>query len=107
MSWIGLIPLAAIAAVFAVMVAARPGIERRRPVIVVVDRLTYRIALERVDQAEADDNPVRALAGLTAARLWLRDQVRFGRKRRRARYAADLEQVELRLERLRETISGA
>jgi hypothetical protein len=77
---------------------ASPGEEKRmnldRP-IVVVDRRTYRGARKRAAMLTENGDLIRAKSGLTAMRLWLRYEINTGPKRRRIRYAADLEQLEL------------
>ncbi|MDM4723492.1 hypothetical protein QTQ03_29380 [Micromonospora sp. WMMA1363] len=64
--------------------------------IVVVDRRTYRLAQRRIEVALDDKDLARAHAGLVALRLWLRGEIQTGPRRRRAEYAAALEQWELR-----------
>jgi hypothetical protein len=63
--------------------------------IVVVDRRTYRIARRKIAALMDRGDYTRAKFGVTAAKLWLRYEVRTGPKRRRVRYAAELEQLEI------------
>ena len=63
--------------------------------IVVVDRRTYRIARRKIVALMDRGDYTRAKSGVTAAMLWLRYEIRTGPKRRRIRYAADLEQIEI------------
>jgi hypothetical protein len=63
--------------------------------IVVVDRRTYRGARKRVGALTEAGDLVRAKSGITAMGLWLRYEIQTGPERHRARYAADLEQLEL------------
>jgi hypothetical protein len=63
--------------------------------IVVVDRRTYRAARRKITALMDRDDWLRAKFGVTAAMLWLRDEVRAGPKRRRLRYAAELERLEV------------
>lgn len=74
--------------------------------IVVVDRRTLRLAGRRVAAAEDRGDLIRAHAGATAARLWLRQEVRTGPKRHRVRYARTLEWWELRATQLRDNMAG-
>lgn len=79
-----------------------PRRDPRSP-IAVVDRRTLGDALRRVGRMDLDDpaDAIWAAGHLTAARLWLRVEVRLVRsRRRRVEYAAVLERVELRLEQL-------
>lgn len=72
---------------------------RRDPAapFVVVDRRTYRYGQHRVARLLTAGDTWHARAVLTSMAVWLRTEVRTGPARRRVRYAADLEQVELRL----------
>lgn len=63
--------------------------------IVVVDRRTMRLAQKRIAVALADGRLVRANAGLISLIRWLRQQRHTAPQRRRASYAAALEQAEL------------
>jgi hypothetical protein len=63
--------------------------------IVVVDRRTYRTARRKITALMDRGDYTRAKSGLTATMLWLRYEVGTGPKRRRIRYAADLEQLEI------------
>jgi hypothetical protein len=62
--------------------------------IVVVDRRTYRSARRKITALMDQGDYTRAKFGVTAAKLWLRYEIRTGPKRHRVRYAADLEQLE-------------
>jgi hypothetical protein len=64
----------------------------------VVDARTYRRAQHRIARLEAAGQVGWARATRHACRVWLRGEIRTGPKRRRALRAAQLEQVELRLE---------
>lgn len=64
-----------------------------RPVVV-AGRRTYRIARKKTTALMDHGEYTRAKFGLTATMLWLRYEVRTGPKRRRIRYAADLEHLE-------------
>ncbi|MGH3193478.1 MAG: hypothetical protein ACRDOL_40735 [Streptosporangiaceae bacterium] len=78
----------------------------RRP-IAVVDERTYRQAARAADRlAETGDfgDQVREKFVITAITLWLRYEVRTGRRSRRADRAARLEQWELRLQQLNELL---
>ncbi|MEU7802554.1 hypothetical protein AB0B10_25170 [Micromonospora arborensis] len=66
--------------------------------IVVVDRRTYLLAPKRITAALDQDDLARAHSGMTALRLWLKQEIRYGPKRRRREYAHALEQWELRAE---------
>lgn len=72
--------------------------------IVVVDRRTYRNARRRVDALIASGDLVRARSGIAAMRLWLRDEIHTGARRRAIGYAADLEQLELTEQRVNEAL---
>jgi hypothetical protein len=103
-----LMALAAPAAMGLVFLIALPIMSRiidgpGKP-IVVVDRRTYRLAERRVAQAEQDGNLVRAHAGATAIRLWLRREVHSGPKRRRLQRSRQLEWWELQADRLMRTM---
>lgn len=63
--------------------------------IVVVDRRTYRIAQRKIAALMDLGDYTRAKFGVTATRLWLRCEINTGPRRRRIRYAADLEQLEI------------
>jgi hypothetical protein len=95
------IPAACVTVTAVAILIARPFIDGPNRSIVVVDTRTYRLALRRIQDAVDLGDDFRAYAGATAARQWLLSQVRTGPKRHRARYAAALEQIELRLEELR------
>jgi hypothetical protein len=72
-------------------------------VYAVVDSRTLACALRRVDRLEQRgevSDLLRARTLLHAARAWLRGEIHTGRKRHRVRRAAQLEQVELRMEQL-------
>jgi hypothetical protein len=63
--------------------------------IVVVDRRTYRIAQRKITALMDRGEYTRVKFGVTATKLWLRNEVRAGPKRHRVQYAADLEQLEI------------
>jgi hypothetical protein len=73
-----------------------PHRDPRKP-IAVVDPRTYRDACRRVDRLVALDEVVRARTVATAICLWLRNEIRSGRKTRRIRRASELETWELRM----------
>lgn len=66
--------------------------------IVVVDRRTMRRARHRIAAAIADDELVRAHAGLVGLLTWLDDEIHFVSTRRRVEYAAVREHAELQQE---------
>jgi hypothetical protein len=74
-----------------------------RGICAVVDSRTLQRALRRADRLEQRgevEDIIRARTLLHAANLWLRGEIHTGPKRRRARRAAQREQVELHLEQL-------
>lgn len=78
----------------------------RRPVAV-VDERTYRYAARAVDEllrSGGSTDQVRAKFAITAITLWLRSEVRTGRKARRMERAARLERWELRLQDINKTL---
>lgn len=72
----------------------RGAVNLTRP-IVVVDRRTYRAARQKIAALMDRGDYSRAKSGVTATRLWLRREICTGPRRRRIRYAADLEQLEI------------
>jgi hypothetical protein len=66
----------------------------------VVDLRTYRDAQRRIERLLAAGHPIRARYLMHAICAWLRSEVHTGRRSRRAKRAAALEQWELRLEQL-------
>ncbi|RZU46581.1 hypothetical protein EV385_6656 [Krasilnikovia cinnamomea] len=100
---LGAAPLAAVALIFgAVVLWDRLREPRRDPTrpMAVADGRTYRDAQRRIRRLLDAGDTMRARHLVHAIRAWLRDEVRTGRKSRRARRAADLEQWELRLEQI-------
>jgi hypothetical protein len=71
-----------------------------RRVAAVVDERTYRAACRRFDQLLQLGELVRARSTAIAIRCWLRSEIHTGRRSRRVRRAAQLEQWELRLGRV-------
>jgi hypothetical protein len=99
----GLAPLAALAFVLgAVIVWDRLREPRRDPArpMAVVDARTYRDAKRRVRRLLDAGDTMQARTLMHAMCLWLRREVHTGRKSRRVRRVADLEQWQLRLEQL-------
>ncbi|MFI7608865.1 hypothetical protein ACIBTV_27645 [Micromonospora sp. NPDC049366] len=79
-----------------------PRRDPRRPVGV-ADRRTCRYALARVGRLDLTDDRDRmtAVGHLTAARTWLRYELRTGPRRRRLWCAVQLRTVEIKLSELR------
>lgn len=73
-----------------------PHRDLRRP-FAVVDRRTYRDAQRRIQRLRAAGDDLHARYLMHAVCVWLRREILTGRASRRLRYAADLEQWELRL----------
>lgn len=96
-------PLVAAALIFGVMVLwdrlREPHRDPTRP-MAVVDGRTYRDAQRRIQRLLAAGDTMRARHLMHAICVWLRYEVRTGRKSRRVRRAADLEQWKLRLEQI-------
>jgi hypothetical protein len=95
------LPLTAAALIFGVVVLCdrlrEPHRDPTRP-MAVVDNRTYRDAQRRIERLLEAGDTMRARHLMHAICIWLRYEVRTGRKSRRAHRAADLEQWELRLE---------
>jgi hypothetical protein len=109
---IAAVPLGAFAAVFGGVALWDRLREPHRPLdrpIAVVDARTYRAATRRIERLLATgdaDHRMHAIFGTTAVCLWLRREVRTGRRSRRVRRARQLEQWEMTGETLRRETPG-
>ena len=94
-------PVTAIALIFGAVVLwdrlREPFRDPTRP-MAVVDGRTYRDAQRRIQRLLDAGDTMRARYLMHAICVWLRSEIHTGRKSRRLRRAADLEQWELRLE---------
>lgn len=100
---VALAPVAAVALIFGAVVLGdrlrEPYRDPTRP-MAVVDRRTYRDAQRRIGRLLDDGDTMRARHLMHAICGWLRSEIHTGRRSRRVRRAAELEQWQLRLEEL-------